>query len=81
MELIKRAGNLMHKGYVAVSPFGKHPCSYCDYKSICDFGDVFAYGEREVQGKVTAKAISNIVTSKGVTPTDTKTTTKGEGNE
>ena len=81
MELIKRAGNLMHKGYVAVSPFGKHPCSYCDYKSICDFGDVFAYGEREVQGRVTAKAISNIVTSKGVTPTDTKTTTKGEGNE
>lgn len=60
-ELIKRAGKLMHQGYVAVSPYGKC-CSFCDYKDICDYGDVYTYEPRQVKGSVDAQTITNIVT-------------------
>ncbi len=60
-ELIKRAGQLMHQGYVAVSPYGKC-CAFCDYKSICDYGDVYTYEPRQVKGTVNAQTITNIVT-------------------
>ena len=60
-ELIKRAGKLMHRGYIAVSPYDRH-CAFCDYKCICDYGDVFTYEPRQVKGKVDAQVITNIVT-------------------
>lgn len=60
-ELIKRAGKLMHNGFVAVSPYGSY-CTFCDYKCICDYGDVFTYEPRQVKGKVDAQVITNIVT-------------------
>ncbi len=71
-ELIKRAGKLMNRGYIAVSPFGKC-CAFCDYKDICDYGDVFNYEPRQVKGTVNAQTITNIVT-KGVVA-------KGEDDE
>ena len=60
-ELIKRAGKLMHGGYIAVTPYDKH-CAFCDYKCICDYGDVFTYEPRQVKGTVDAQVITNIVT-------------------
>ncbi len=59
-ELIKRAGKLMHRGYVAVTPY-EGVCSFCDYKDICDFGDVYNYAARKVKS-VNAKNITDIVT-------------------
>lgn len=59
-ELIKRAGKLMHRGYVAVTPYDG-VCSFCDYKDICDFGDVYNYAPRKVKS-VNAQTITNIVT-------------------
>lgn len=58
-ELIKRAGKLMHDGYIAVNPYDG-VCAFCDYKDICDFGDVYNYSPRKVKS-VTAKTISQIV--------------------
>ena len=77
-ELIKRAGKLMNKGYIAVSPYGNY-CDFCDYKDICDFGDVYNYAPREVAGTVNAQTITDIVTKH--TPTDTAMQNKGEENE
>jgi ATP-dependent helicase/DNAse subunit B len=54
----------MHRGYIAVSPYDKH-CAFCDYKCICDYGDVFTYEPRQVKGKVDAQVITNIVTKGG----------------
>ena len=71
-ELIKRAGALMHKGFVAVTPY-KDKCKYCDYKDICDYDDVFNYEPRQVKNKVGAQTITNVVT-KGVVA-------KGEDDE
>lgn len=58
--LIRAAGNLMQKGYAAVSPCEK-VCSFCDYKDICDFGDVYTYDVREVKGNVNAATIDKVV--------------------
>ena len=48
MKLIARAGELMHKGYAAVNPFDG-ACEFCDYRSICDFGDVYTYEPRDMK--------------------------------
>lgn len=58
--LIAEAGRLMKKGYAAVSPYDG-ACDYCDYKDICDFGDVFVYNERKVDERVTKETIDNTV--------------------
>ena len=70
-ELIKRAGQLMHTGYIAITPY-EGCCSYCDYKCICDFGDVYTYEPRKVDGKIDASTISAIVA---------KNAPKGEDDE
>ncbi len=62
-ELIKRAGKLMQQGYAAVSPYDGC-CDYCDYKCICDFGDLYNYPERKVSQKVTAGVIESIIKNK-----------------
>ena len=59
--LIRNAGNLMRQGYAAVNPY-EGTCSYCDYKDICHFGDVYNYKAREVVGDV--KAATNGTTVK-----------------
>ncbi|MCH5151771.1 MAG: PD-(D/E)XK nuclease family protein [Clostridiales bacterium] len=61
--LIQRAGELMKQGYAAVSPY-EGACEYCDYKDVCDFGDVYNYNAREVNGKVTKNTIDTAVTKK-----------------
>lgn len=62
IELIARAGKLMKQGYVALNPTDK-ACEYCDYKDICDFGDVFTYEARKQSVKATAEAIEKIMDS------------------
>ncbi len=62
LRLIAYAGTLMKKGYIAVNPSDK-ACEYCDYKAICDFGDIFTYEPRTQNVKVTAQAIQDIVDS------------------
>lgn len=58
--LIRNAGNLMQKGYAAVNPY-KGVCSYCDYKDICYFGDVYNYNAREVKDAVGRDTIDKTV--------------------
>ncbi|MCH5159377.1 MAG: PD-(D/E)XK nuclease family protein [Clostridiales bacterium] len=53
-KLIARAGELMHKGYAAVNPFEKM-CEFCDYRSICDFGDVYTHEPRDLKNVVVDK--------------------------
>ena len=55
-KLIARAGELMQKGYAAVSPY-QGVCDYCDYRSICDFGDVYNYDAREVKDRISKETI------------------------
>ena len=59
-KLIARAGELMQKGYAAVSPYAG-TCEYCDYRSICDFGDVYNYDAREVKDKISKETIDKTV--------------------
>lgn len=54
-RLIASAGDLMSKGYAAVSPYDK-ACDVCDYKDICDFGDAYSYDARKV-GKIINKRV------------------------
>ena len=56
-RLIARAGELMHKGYAAVSPYDK-ACAYCDFRSICDFGDAYTYDARKVEETVNKNTIA-----------------------
>ncbi|MCM1290142.1 MAG: PD-(D/E)XK nuclease family protein [Corallococcus sp.] len=60
VEMIKQAGQLMRQGYAAVSPY-KGACGYCDYKDVCDFGDVFVYDAREVTDSVDKDTIDKTV--------------------
>ena len=53
-KLIARAGELMQQGYAAVNPF-EGACEYCDYRQICDFGDVYTYDARDVKDKTINK--------------------------
>lgn len=59
-ELIAKAGNLMQQGYAAVSPY-EGACSYCDYKDICYFNDVYAYDARKVNEVVNKNTIDKTV--------------------
>ncbi|MCM1194329.1 MAG: PD-(D/E)XK nuclease family protein [Corallococcus sp.] len=59
-RLIANAGNLMSKGYAAVNPY-EGVCSYCDYKDICHFGDVFVYNARKVTDKILRTTIDKTV--------------------
>ena len=59
-RLIARAGELMQQGYAAVSPYAG-TCEYCDYRSICDFGDVYNYDAREVKDKISKETIDKTV--------------------
>ncbi len=59
-ELIRRAGELMRQGYASVNPY-EGACDYCDYKSICDFGDTITTNAREVLADVDKTAIERIV--------------------
>ena len=58
--LIQSAGKLMCKGYAAVNPYEK-ACDYCDYKDICDFGDVYVYNARKVNEDVDKNTIDRTV--------------------
>lgn len=60
VEMIRRAGKLMQKGYAAVSPY-KDVCDYCDYKGVCDYDDVLVYSPREVKEKVSQETIDETV--------------------
>lgn len=60
-KLIAEAGNLMKDGYAAVSPY-EHACEFCDYKDICDFGDVYSYDARKVDRSINKKVIDKTVT-------------------
>lgn len=60
LKMIEQAGKLMQQGYAAVSPY-KGNCSFCDYKDICDFGDVLVYDERNVAEKITKETIDKTV--------------------
>lgn len=59
-KLIANAGNLLKQGYAAVSPY-EGVCSFCDYKNICDFGDVYSYNARKVDKKITKDVIDRAV--------------------
>ena len=59
MRLIARAGELMTEGYAAINPYeGK--CDICDYRSICDFGDLYTDKPRK-QSSVSKDTIDNTV--------------------
>lgn len=60
VEMIRRAGKLMQKGYAAVSPY-KGCCDYCDYKDVCDYDDVLVYPAREVTDNVSKETIDKTV--------------------
>ncbi len=66
-ELIKLAGKLMQKGYVAASPLFENSstkaCDNCDYKDICDFGDIFTIGKRTITDSIDASTIDCAVES------------------
>ena len=59
-KLIQNAGNLMRQGYAAVNPY-KGACSYCDYKDVCDFGDIYTHSEREVKSRKLKETIDKTV--------------------
>lgn len=59
-KLIQNAGNLMRQGYASVNPY-KGACSYCDYKDVCDFGDIYTNNEREVKSRKLKETIDNTV--------------------
>jgi len=65
-ELIAKAGNLMNKGYAALSPY-KGKCDYCDYRSICGFGDIFIHDARYVSARINAGDIEQIIQNIQVT--------------
>ena len=46
IRLIGRAGELMKNGYAAINPY-RGACEFCDHRSICDYGDVYVYEERD----------------------------------
>lgn len=71
VQMIKQAGQLMQKGYAAVSPY-KDSCGYCDYKDVCDFGDVFIYDAREVTDTVDKDTIDKTVKKCQNTPLNNK---------
>jgi len=58
--LIRKAGNLMKKGYAAINPY-EGVCDYCDYKAICGFGDVHIYEARDVKDTVNVSVIDKTV--------------------
>ena len=49
----------MRDGYVAVSP-SDGACDYCDYRSICDYGDVYTYDQRDTHSYVKAEKIEEV---------------------
>lgn len=57
--MIANAGNLIKQGYVHANPLEK-ACDFCDYRSICDFGDVLTDPPRK-STKATANDIEEIV--------------------
>lgn len=57
--LIASAGRCMRDGYVAVSP-SDGACDYCDYRSICDYGDVYTYDQRDTHSYVKAEKIEEV---------------------
>jgi len=59
-KLIANAGNLMQRGYAAVNPYDG-VCSYCDYKDICYFNDVYAYDARKVNEVIGKNTIDKTV--------------------
>lgn len=65
LRLIARAGELMHnEGYAAINPY-KGACKYCDYRSICDYDDVYTYEAREVNGELNKNTIDKTVQNAG----------------
>lgn len=70
-KMIQQAGKLLSEGYANVSPY-EGACSYCDYKDICDFNDVWVFSPRKVKEDVKKKDIEEIVTS-WATPKNNKT--------
>ena len=60
LQMIKNAGQLMLKGYAAISPY-KGACEICDYKDVCDFVDVFTEDEREVTATIDKETIDKVV--------------------
>ena len=59
-ELIRRAGDLMRRGYASVNPYDG-ACDYCDYKSVCDFGDTITEKARKVTADVNKTDIERTV--------------------
>lgn len=55
-DMIRQAGQLMSSGYIAMTPY-EGECKFCDYKGICDYGDIYTHAER----KVSAKAVKQIL--------------------
>ena len=61
MQLIARAGELMTEGYASITPY-ENKCDFCDYRSICDFGDVHVHAPRDTKDiKITKEVIDNTV--------------------
>ena len=61
MRLIARAGELMTEGYAAINPYEKK-CDFCDYRSICDFGDLHTEQPRNTKNiDVSKETIDNTV--------------------
>ncbi|MCM1042718.1 MAG: PD-(D/E)XK nuclease family protein [Corallococcus sp.] len=60
LRLIADAGRHMRDGYIAVSPY-EGVCSYCEYASACDFGDLYTNEPRSAEVKVNAETIEEIV--------------------
>ncbi len=46
-DMIAQAGNLMAGGYIAMTPYDED-CKFCDYKDICDYGDVYTHKSRKL---------------------------------
>ncbi len=46
-KMISQAGNLMSSGYIAMTP-DKGQCKLCDFRQICDYGDIYNHAQRTV---------------------------------
>lgn len=59
-KLLEKTVKLLADGYASVSPC-ENACTYCDFASTCNFGDVLNYSERKIHKTINAKTIDKAV--------------------
>ena len=65
-EVYTRYNELLKTAGYDLSPY-KGKCDYCDYRSICGFGDIFIHDARYVSARINAGDIEQIIQNIQVT--------------